>query len=54
MQSREREWRGGGDGVGGEVAIGISKEGWWGGRGHYPFIGFLSGYHVPFVDFSSS
>ena len=33
MQSRERERRGGGEGVGGEVAIGISKEGLWGGRG---------------------
>ena len=33
MQSREGGWRGGGEGVGGEVAIGMSKEGWWGGRG---------------------
>ena len=33
MQSREGGWRGGGDGVEGEVAIGMSKEGWWGGRG---------------------
>ena len=33
MQSREREGRGGGEGKGGEVAMGVSKEGLWGGRG---------------------